>query len=60
MGRTQLQDAVPIRLGQEFASYAAAVGRDIRRMETAAGGMRTVNLGPFAAGSGGVKAWAVT
>ena len=37
MGRTQLQDAVPIRLGQEFASYAAAVGRDIRRMETAAG-----------------------
>ena len=33
MGRTQLQDAVPIRLGQEFASYAAAVGRDIRRME---------------------------
>ena len=60
MGRTQLQDAVPIRLGQEFASYAAAVGRDIRRMETAAGEMRTVNLDPFAAVSGSVKACAVT
>ena len=52
MGRTQLQDAVPIRLGQEFASYAAAVGRDIRRMETAAGEMRTVNLGGTAIGTG--------
>lgn len=60
MGRTQLQDAVPIRLGQEFASYAAAEGRDIRRMETAAGEMRTVNLDPFAAVSGSVKACAVT
>ena len=60
MGRTQLQDAVPIRLGQEFASYAAAVGRDIRRMETAAGEMRTFNLDPFAAVSGSVKACAVT
>ena len=60
MGRTQLQDAVPIRLGQEFASYAAAVGRDIRRMETAAGEMRTSNLDPFAAVSGSVKACAVT
>lgn len=60
MGRTQLQDAVPIRLGQEFASYAAAVGRDIRRMETAAGEMRTSNLDPFAAVPGSVKACAVT
>ena len=60
MGRTQLQDAVPIRPGQEFASYAAAVGRDIRRMETAAGEMRTSNLDPFAAVSGSVKACAVT
>ena len=60
MGRTQLQDAVPIRLGQEFASYAAAVGRDIRRMETAAGEMRPSNLDPFAAVSGSVKACAVT
>ena len=60
MGRTQFQDAVPIRLGQEFASYAAAVGRDIRRMETAAGEMRTSNLDPFAAVSGSVKACAVT
>ena len=31
MGRTQLQDAVPIRLGQEFHAYASAIGRDIRR-----------------------------
>lgn len=52
MGRTQLQDAVPIRLGQEFASYAAAVGRDIKRMETAAEEMQTVNLGGTAIGTG--------
>ena len=31
MGRTQLQDAVPIRLGQEFKAYSAAIRRDINR-----------------------------
>ncbi len=33
MGRTQLQDAVPIRLGQEFQAYATAVKRDMIRIE---------------------------
>ena len=35
MGRTQMQDAVPIRLGQEFKAYSVAVMRDIRRMDKA-------------------------
>ena len=30
MGRTQMQDAVPIRLGQEFGAYSVAIQRDIR------------------------------
>lgn len=52
MGRTQMQDAVPIRLGQEFASYASAIHRDVRRMEKAMDEMRTVNLGGTAVGTG--------
>ena len=32
MGRTHLQDAVPIRLGQEFAAYSRVIGRDIQRI----------------------------
>ncbi len=51
MGRTQLQDAVPIRLGQEFAAYAAAISRDVRRMEAAMEEMRIVNLGGTAIGT---------
>ena len=51
MGRTQLQDAVPIRLGQEFAAYAAVVRRDIGRIETAEREMHTVNLGGSAIGT---------
>ena len=35
MGRTQMQDAVPIRLGQEFNAYSVAVMRDIHRMDRA-------------------------
>ena len=35
MGRTQLQDAVPVRLGQEFKAYAEAVKRDVYRMDVA-------------------------
>ena len=35
MGRTQLQDAVPIRLGQEFAAYASVMRREKRRLEQA-------------------------
>lgn len=33
MGRTQMQDAVPIRLGQEFKAYSVAIMRDVNRME---------------------------
>lgn len=52
MGRTQLQDAVPIRLGQEFAAYAGAIRRDIRRFEKAKEEMQSVNLGGTAIGTG--------
>ena len=52
MGRTQLQDAVPIRLGQEFKAYSVAVLRDIRRMDKAMDEMRTLNMGGTAVGTG--------
>lgn len=52
MGRTQLQDAVPIRLGQEFHAYATAIGRDISRFETAKDEIRSLNLGGTAIGTG--------
>lgn len=52
MGRTQMQDAVPIRLGQEFKAYSDAILRDIRRMEIAMDEMRTLNMGGTAVGTG--------
>lgn len=52
MGRTQMQDAVPIRLGQEFQAYAVAIQRDINRMDKAMEEMRTVNMGGTAVGTG--------
>lgn len=52
MGRTQMQDAVPIRLGQEFRAYSVAIMRDIRRMDKAMDEMRTVNMGGTAVGTG--------
>lgn len=52
MGRTQMQDAVPIRLGQEFKAYSVAVMRDIHRMEKAMDEMRTLNMGGTAVGTG--------
>jgi aspartate ammonia-lyase len=52
MGRTQLQDAVPIRLGQEFKAYSVAVMRDIRRMDKAMDEMRILNMGGTAVGTG--------
>ncbi len=52
VGRTQLQDAVPIRLGQEFAAYAAAVQRDIVRFEEVSRHLLFVNLGGTAIGTG--------
>ena len=52
MGRTQLQDAVPIRLGQEFRAYSTAVRRDVRRFENAKDELRSLNLGGTAIGTG--------
>jgi len=52
MGRTQLQDAVPIRLGQSFRAYATAISRDIQRFERTKGELREVNLGGTAIGTG--------
>lgn len=52
MGRTQLQDAVPIRLGQEFKAYSVAILRDLNRMDKAMDEMRTLNMGGTALGTG--------
>ncbi len=51
-GRTHLQDAVPVRLGQEFGAYAKAVGRDAERIQVAAEGLRRLGIGGTAVGSG--------
>lgn len=51
MGRTQLEDAVPIRLGQEFAAYASSIKRCVRLYETALQEMHVVNLGGTAIGT---------
>ncbi len=52
MGRTQLQDAVPIRLGQEFKAYATALERGLRRIRSAAEEMTSINMGGTAIGTG--------
>ena len=51
-GRTHLQDAVPLRLGQEFGAYARAVERDIERIARSAYGLRRLGIGGTAVGSG--------
>ena len=51
MGRTQLQDAVPMRLGQAFHSFATAIGRDIARIEKSLGEMHVINMGATAIGT---------
>jgi fumarate hydratase class II len=51
-GRTHLQDAVPITLGQEFSAYAKAVERDAERVRRAAYGLRRLGIGGTAVGSG--------
>jgi len=51
-GRTHLQDAVPVRLGQEFGAYARAVERDAERIGYAAEGLRRLGIGGTAVGSG--------
>lgn len=52
IGRTHLQDAIPIRLGQEFAAYAAVLLRDIKRLENTLENLRVINLGATAVGTG--------
>jgi aspartate ammonia-lyase len=52
MGRTHLQDAVPIRLGQEFNAFASALERDIKRVEYALEDLKTLNMGATAVGTG--------
>ncbi len=51
-GRTHLQDAVPVRLGQEFSGYAKAVERDAERIRRAADGLSRMPIGGTAAGTG--------
>jgi fumarate hydratase class II len=51
-GRTHLQDAVPVRLGQEFGAYAVAVTRDGARIRRAAEGLRRLGIGGTATGTG--------
>ncbi|QDD66665.1 aspartate ammonia-lyase [Herbaspirillum seropedicae] len=52
MGRTQLQDAVPMTLGQEFSTYAVMLGEDIERLREALLLVREINLGATAIGTG--------
>lgn len=51
-GRTHLQDAVPVRLGQEFGAYARAVERDRAKIAQAAEGLRRLGIGGTATGTG--------
>ncbi len=51
MGRTQMQDAVPIRLGQEFKAYASAIRRDIVRITHIELEMHEMNMGGSAIGT---------
>lgn len=52
MGRTHLQDAIPIRLGQEFSAYGSAVQRSVQRLERLRDSLTSVNMGATAVGTG--------
>ncbi|HEX5393995.1 MAG TPA: aspartate ammonia-lyase [Rhodocyclaceae bacterium] len=52
IGRTQLQDAVPMTLGQEFSTYAVMLGEDEMRLAEAIALIREINLGATAIGTG--------
>lgn len=52
MGRTHLQDAVPIRMGQEFSAYAKVIGRDVERVRRSLDNLREINMGATAVGTG--------
>lgn len=52
LGRTHLQDAVPIRMGQEFHAFATAFVRDIRRIKISFNDLKSINMGATAVGTG--------
>ncbi|MFP4657899.1 MAG: lyase family protein, partial [Desulfonatronovibrionaceae bacterium] len=52
MGRTQLQDAVPMTLGQEFSAFAVTIGEDVQRLEEALRLLHEINMGATAIGTG--------
>ena len=52
MGRTHLQDGVPIRLGQEFEAYSRVLARDIKRIKQTRDHLYEVNMGATAVGTG--------
>lgn len=52
MGRTQMQDAVPIRLGQEFKAYSSVIKRDIARITKVQEELKVINMGGTAIGTG--------
>jgi aspartate ammonia-lyase len=51
-GRTHLQDAMPIRLGQEFSAYGRTIDRNLRRVEQTADYLRDLGIGGSAVGTG--------
>jgi len=52
MGRTQMQDAVPMTLGQAFGAYAVTLGEDVQRIEETMRLLTEINLGATAIGTG--------
>jgi len=52
MGRTHLQEALPITLGQEFSAYASALNRNMKRIDTTIDALLEVNMGATAIGTG--------
>lgn len=52
IGRTQMQDAVPMTLGMEFGAFATAIGEDIHQIEYTANLLLDINLGATAIGTG--------
>ena len=52
MGRTQLQDAVPMTLGQEFEAFAATLDEEVSRLNEMASLFLEVNMGATAIGTG--------
>lgn len=52
MGRTQLQDAVPMTLGEEFHAFATTIGEDVQRMREAQQLITEINIGATAIGTG--------